>query len=141
MNNFYYIMYNGQVVGPLSKDQLAAYNVNQNTQVCVDGQTWLPLSSFPELMPLVAGRPAPPQASGDSNKLVCGLLAILFGGLGIHYFIIGKTAAGFINILLAVVTCGIWSLINLIQGIMILCMSEDEWRRKFVNSTSTFPVF
>lgn len=80
-------------------------------------------------------------SSGDSRKLVCGILALLIGGFGIQYFLIGKTTAGIINILLSIVTCGLWTIVNFVQGIMILCMSEEEWRRKFVDSTSTFPVF
>lgn len=77
----------------------------------------------------------------DSKKTVCGILAIVIGGLGLQYFLIGKTTAGILTILLSLVTCGIWSIITLVQGIMILCMSESEWRRKYVDSTSTFPLF
>ena len=77
----------------------------------------------------------------NSQKTLCGVLAIVIGGLGLQYFLIGKTTAGIINIILTFATCGIWSVINLIQGIMILTMSETEWREKFVDSTKTFPVF
>lgn len=77
----------------------------------------------------------------DSKKTLCGILALLIGGLGLQYFLIGKTTGGIINICLSLVTCGLWGIINLIQGIMILCMSEAEWRTKFVDSPKTFPIF
>lgn len=147
----YYIIYNGAPVGPMTADQVAAYDVDANTQVSVDGGDWRPLYTYPELMEQVnrpGSMPPPPPhacsqqpASTDSRRVVCGVLAILIGGLGLQYFLVGKTAGGFINILLAVVTCGLWTLINFIQGIMILCMSDEEWKAKYVYSTSTFPVF
>lgn len=77
----------------------------------------------------------------NSQKTLCGVLAIVIGGLGLQYFLIGKTTAGIINIILAFATCGFWNIINLIQGIMILTMSESEWKEKFVDSPETFPVF
>ena len=81
--------------------------------------------------------------SGPSGKSrgVAGLLAILIGTLGIHYFYCGKTGGGFICILLSIISCGIWGIITLIQGIMMMCMRSDEFERKYVYSTSTFPLF
>ena len=77
----------------------------------------------------------------DSKKTLCGVLAIVIGGLGLQYFLIGKTTAGILTILLSFATCGLWTLLTLVQGIMILCMSESEWRRKYVDSPKTFPLF
>ena len=81
--------------------------------------------------------------SGPSGKSrgVAGLLAILIGTLGIHYFYCGKTGGGFICILLSIISCGIWGIITLIQGIMMMTMRSDEFERKYVYSTSTFPLF
>lgn len=81
--------------------------------------------------------------SGPSGKSrgVAGLLAIFLGGLGIHYFYCGKGGGGAICILLSVVTCGIWTILTLIQGIMMLTMSCDDFERKYVYSQSTFPLF
>lgn len=138
----YYISLNGQTIGPMSKEQVLAYGVNRDTLISADGGDWKPLYNYPELMEALSRNiGSTVAASGDSRKLVCGILAILIGGLGLQYFLIGKTAGGIINIALSLVTCGLWTIVNLIQGIMILCMSEEEWRRKFVDSTSTFPVF
>ena len=77
----------------------------------------------------------------DSKRVVCGILAILVGTLGVQYFVIGKTTAGLLTILLSLVTCGCWGIVTLIQGIMMLCMTDAEFERKYVESTSTLPLF
>lgn len=83
------------------------------------------------------------DACGPEGKSrgIAALLAIIFTGLGIHYFYLGKTAAGLINIALTFVSCGLWSFINLIQGILMLFMTNAQFREKYVLSTATFPVF
>lgn len=75
------------------------------------------------------------------DRLLTGLLAIFLGTLGIHYFYIGKNTAGVICILLCLCTCGIWSVITFIQGIVILTLSDDEFDDKFVNNDKKFPIF
>jgi len=134
----YYIQYNGQVIGPMSKEQIVAYGANCNTPVSDNGCDWKPLYNYPELMEVLSRKR---NTEDDSRKLVCGILSILIGGLGLQYFLIGKTTAGIINIALTLVTCGMWHIVNLIQGIMILSMSDEEYNRKFVDSTATFPIF
>lgn len=68
-------------------------------------------------------------------------MALLFGSLGVQYFILGKTAGGLITILLSLITCGAWATITFIQGIVMLCMSDADFKRKYVDSTSTMPLF
>lgn len=41
------------------------------------------------------------------KKTIAGILAIVLGGLGIHYFYLGKTAAGIITIALSMCSCGV----------------------------------
>ena len=66
--------------------------------------------------------------SGDNKKILAGLLAIFFGGLGIHKFILGYTKEGVIMLVLSVITCGtIGSVIGLIEGIMYLTKSDEEF--------------
>ena len=77
----------------------------------------------------------------ESKKTLCGVFALVIGCLGIQYFLISKTTAGILTIVISLVTLGFWGVITFIQGIMILCMSEEEWERKFVNSNKTFPLF
>lgn len=140
----YYIQYQGTSVGPMTAAQLASYPVTPDTLVYAEGGEWRPLYAYPELMELVSrsrATQAPAPQAEDSQRIVCGVLALLIGWLGLQYFLIGKTAGGLINIALSLVTCGLWGVINFIQGILILCMSEAEWRRKFVDSPSVFPIF
>lgn len=81
--------------------------------------------------------------SGPSGKSrgVAGLLAILLGTLGIHYFYIGKTGGGFICLLLSCVTCGFWGILTLIQGILMMTMNQQDFEMKYVNNNKTFPLF
>lgn len=79
------------------------------------------------------------SAPAKSN-IAFGLLAIFLGFLGVQYFYVGKTTGGIICLLLSFVSCGLWNLITFIQGILVICMSQQEFERKFVYSTSTFPV-
>ena len=81
--------------------------------------------------------------SGPSGKSrgVAGLLAILLGTLGIHYFYIGKTGGGFICLLLSFVTCGFWGILTLIQGILMMTMNQQDFEMKYVNNNKTFPLF
>ncbi len=82
-----------------------------------------------------------PVPTTDNTKLITGILAILLGGLGIHYFYLGKTQAGIIALVLGLCTCGIWALIAFIQGILILLMSDEEFRMKYINTDKSFPLF
>lgn len=137
----YFLSINGQIIGPMTAQQVFSYNVNTSTQVSTDGYNWQPLYTFPELMEIQHRRAAMPVRDADSKRILCGIMAILLGGLGVQYFILNKAAGGFITILLTLVTCGAWEIITLIQGIMMLCMSDSEFRRKYVDSTSTLPLF
>ena len=65
------------------------------------------------------------------NKIVFGILAILFNAIGVPLFIQGKTKAGILRIVLAIVTCGIIGAINsicgIILGIKVLTMSDEDY--------------
>ncbi len=82
--------------------------------------------------------------SGKSRGLA-GLFAILFGALGVHYFYIGKTTGGLVFLLVTLLSCGILGavvgLIALIQGIIFLTQTQEEFERKYVNSVSSIPLF
>lgn len=81
--------------------------------------------------------------NGPSGKSrgVAGLLAILLGVLGVHYFYLDKVGAGLVCILLSLTTCGIWPILMLVQGIVMLTMRQDDFERKYVNSPSFMPLF
>lgn len=85
----------------------------------------------------------PFTSSGPEGKMrgVAALLAIFLGYLGVQYFYLGKTGAGLLSILLSAVTCGLWGVIPVIQGILMFCMPNAEFQRKFVESPSFMPIF
>lgn len=70
-----------------------------------------------------------PQLQPQENKkIVCGILAILLGPLGIHKFVLGYTNEGIITLVLSVVTCGVaTSLLGLIEGIIYLTKTDAEF--------------
>ena len=139
----YYIVLNNQTIGPMNMDQLMAYPVDTNTPVSRDGGEWRPLYNFPELMEAYqrSGRAIAARNEVSSKKTLCGILAIVIGGLGVQYFVLGRVGAGFLTILLTLITCGLWEIVMLIQGIMMLCMSDEDFKRKYIDSTSALPLF
>ncbi len=64
--------------------------------------------------------------NGENKKLIAGLLGIFIGYLGIHKFILGYTKEGIIQILLNLF-CGLGGLIGLIEGIIYLTKSDEEF--------------
>lgn len=143
----YSLLYNNTPIGPMNIYQLMAYDVNENSQVSRDGGPWNYLYTYPELMNALNEKRANFGYNGratngaESKKTLCGIMAILLGGLGIQYFILGKVGGGFITILLTLVTCGLWSIVTLIQGIMMLTMSDQQFYTKYEASPSVFPLF
>jgi TM2 domain-containing membrane protein YozV len=138
----------GRQYGPVNAEQirrwLAENRVHAQTLVQTEGaQDWKPLGSLPEF---AAGlNPAPPPiipapgavASRASNKIAAGIFGILLGSLGIHKFILGYTGAGVIMLLVTILTCGlagvVMHLIGLIEGIIYLCKSDEEFVRVYVD--------
>ena len=138
----YYITIEGRTVGPMTKEQIFAYKVTEKTPVSVDGGEWAPLFTFPELQQLLAaGRSVGNCGQTDKDKTAAGVLAILIGTLGIHYFYIGKVNAGIYCLLLSLVTCGLWATITFVQGIIFFTMTNSEFEEKFVRTPKAFPIF
>lgn len=73
---------------------------------------------------------------GGKNKATAGILGILMGGLGIHKFYLGYSTAGLVMLLVTVLTLGFGALvmgpIGLIEGIIYLTKSDDEFYREYV---------
>lgn len=61
----------------------------------------------------------------ESKRVMAGVLAILLGGLGVHKFVLGMTSAGIIMLLIG--CTGISSVIGLIEGIIYLTKSDEEF--------------
>ena len=153
----WYIIFNGQQIGPMTKENIRAYNPTPDTPVWREGMaSWQPLYTFPELMEAVKGMPPTPglhpqpgieppvmpmNTYSPKNKTTAGILALILGGLGVQYFYLGKVGAGLITILLTFVTCGLWEILTFVQGIMMLTMTEQEFNRKYVFTDKTLPLF
>lgn len=75
------------------------------------------------------------------SRGVTALLAIFLGGLGVQYFYLGRVLAGVLCIIINLCTFGLWSIVMLIQGIMMFCMDNYTFREKYVLNNSSFPLF
>ena len=141
----YFISINGRTIGPMSAHQLFVYNPTPQTMVSTDGLNWQPLYAFPDLMQIYSQEypryNAMRDAEVDSKRILCGIMAMIFGTLGVQYFILGKIGGGFITILLSIITCGLWEVVTFIQGILMLCMSDSDFRRKYIDNPATLPLF
>jgi TM2 domain-containing membrane protein YozV len=138
----------GQQYGPVNAEEIRRWiadkRVNAQTLVQMEGaQEWKPLGSFSEFASELKAVPppiAPPPstvASRASNKIPAGVCGILLGSLGIHKFILGYTGAGLVMLLATILTCGIAGvvthIIGLIEGIIYLCKSDEEFVRIYVD--------
>ncbi|HKX85395.1 MAG TPA: TM2 domain-containing protein [Flavobacterium sp.] len=74
--------------------------------------------------------PTPPQQQ-ENKKVLAGVMGILFGGLGVHKFILGYTNEGLIQIGITVITCGAGSLLGFIEGIIYLTKSDEEFYQTY----------
>jgi len=86
------------------------------------------------------------QIPGADKKIIAGICGILLGAFGVHKFILGYQNEGFIllgvsvaAIVLTFITCGIASplilvpsVVGLIEGIMYLTKSDEEFVQTYV---------
>jgi TM2 domain-containing membrane protein YozV len=81
-----------------------------------------------EICPNCGCRQKAYTASGR-NRVVAAVLAICLGGLGAHKFYLGKIGVGIVYLLFSWTL--IPSLIALVEGIILLSMSETDFERKY----------
>ncbi len=76
-----------------------------------------------------------PRVREENKKVLAGILAIVLGTFGVHKFVLGYTNEGLIMLLITVLTCGIGaapiSIIGLIEGIIYLTKSDDEFYQMY----------
>ncbi|HIK36321.1 MULTISPECIES: TM2 domain-containing protein [unclassified Thermosynechococcus] len=72
----------------------------------------------------------------SGKKIAAGLCGILLGTLGIHKFVLGYNTQGLIMLLVSLLTCGlaapIMGIIGLIEGIIYLTKSDEEFYRTYI---------
>ena len=85
--------------------------------------------------------------NGPSGKSrgIAGLLALLMGAFGLHYFYIGKTNAGILFLLVSLLSCGVlgtvtW-VISVIQAVLFFTSTQQEFEQRWVYSPSNIPLF
>lgn len=88
------------------------------------------------------------QIPGADKKVIAGICGILFGGFGVHKFILGYQTEGFIllgvfaaALILTFITCGIASplmiipgIVGLIEGIMYLTKSDEDFVNTYIRN-------
>lgn len=76
--------------------------------------------------------------SRAGTKIPAGVCGILLGCLGVHKFILGYTTAGLIMLLVSLLSCGVLAgvvaIIGLIEGILYLCKSDEEFVQTYVDN-------
>ncbi|HRL71673.1 MAG TPA: TM2 domain-containing protein [Flavobacterium sp.] len=72
-----------------------------------------------------------PIGQQENKKIIAGVLAIVIGSLGVHKFILGYTKEGIIQIVITFATCGIGGIVGLIEGIIYLTKSDEEFYQTY----------
>ena len=69
------------------------------------------------------------------KKLIAGILAICLGAWGVHKFYLGYTKAAVIQLILGLTCVGttITSIVGIIEGVMYLTKSDEEFESVYVN--------
>lgn len=97
--------------------------VNEQQIVCVK------CGSYLNSQPAYPG--APPAQRSAVDRTTAGLLAILLG-IGIHQFYMGNTKSGVLHLVVSFATCGVGTIISLIEGIKYLSMSDEEFYYTYI---------
>lgn len=74
----------------------------------------------------------PPSLPQESKRVLAGVLGIVLGGLGIHRFMLGDTTGGILRIVITVITFGFGAIIGLIEGIIYLTKSDEDFVQTYL---------
>lgn len=72
------------------------------------------------------------ESAGEKSKVVAGVLGILLGGFGAHRFYLGDMTGGIIRLVVSAITCGAGGVIGLIEGIIYLTKSDEDFKKIYV---------
>ena len=97
------------------------------------------------------------HSSNPKKKQTAGILAILLGSVGVHYFYCKKVLPGIVFLLVTLLFYYIHNfvdrstiflllqlaptIISIIQGIVILSSSQEDFEKKYVLTDKKFPLF
>ena len=96
------------------------------------------ISARAEICPKCGVRQMPPPstlsatAPNGKSKLAAALFALFLGGLGIHKFYLGQIGWGIGYLLLC--WTGIPFIVGIIEGILLLVMSDEEFVKRYGTS-------
>jgi TM2 domain-containing membrane protein YozV len=82
--------------------------------------------------------PASALQPGESKRLAAGILAILFGILGVHKFYLGYSQTGIIMLVVSIagaiiiLPSLIVALVGIIEGVVYLTKSDEEFKQIYV---------
>ena len=109
---------------------------DEMAQYCTNCQA--PLSSVAAVINrcslLIQGALTDWKALGADKKIVAGILGILVGSLGVHKFVLGYTTEGHHHARVTLLTCGVGSLIGLVEGIIYLTKSDEDFVRTYIQN-------
>lgn len=78
------------------------------------------------------------------NRILFGIMCILFNCYGVPCFMQGDSSKGIKRIIFCVITCGILGIVNMVKGILlgiqILKMSDEEYNAKKGTFDSGIPA-
>lgn len=108
---------------------------DETAQYCVSCQAPLPtIGGYQPMQAVNQGSMMDWKAMGADKKLAAGICGILLGGFGVHKFILGYTTEGIIQIVITFVTCGMGSIVGLVEGIIYLTKSDEEFVRTYIQN-------
>lgn len=74
------------------------------------------------------------MAGRRKERVATGLLAIFVGSLGVHQFYLGSVGTGII-IFASNLLCGLGFIIGVIEGILLLTMTDEEFDKRYNQRT------
>jgi TM2 domain-containing membrane protein YozV len=156
----YFIALGGVQQGPFPIDQLIGRGLKCDTLVWRSGMAqWQRADSVAELQSLFSSSAVPPPppprpeyAAGQysagsapaipvrSKRVLAGVLALFFGGLGIHKFALGMVGTGlimlFTSVCISFLTFGfgyfVMHAVGFVEGIIYLSKSDQEFNQTYV---------
>jgi TM2 domain-containing membrane protein YozV len=82
------------------------------------------------------------QPVQENKKLIAGILGILLGTFGVHKFVLGYQKEGMIMLFVTILTCGIgggvMGIIGLIEGIIYLTKTDEEFYEMYQLNQKTW---